>query len=113
MRDYESVCLCKCVVMQMYVQVGLWLIKAIRNMEVVQHCLTAEITQTPPLCTCMSVCTCSEVVAEVCIQFRLKAASNPGGKQMAERIESVCRTTVNGEQSEELVNVLFTHTQHR
>lgn len=29
---------------------------------------------------------------------------------MAERIESLCRTTVNGKQSAELVNVIFTHT---
>lgn len=71
------------------------------------------------LCVCVcvrtSVCTCSEVVVEVRIQFCLKAASNPGGRQMAERIESLCRTTVNGKQSAELVNVLFTrahtHTQ--
>lgn len=45
----------------------------------------------------------------MCIQFCPKAASIPGGRQMAERVESLCRKTVNGKQSAELVNVLFTH----
>ena len=38
-----------------------------------------------------------------------KQPASPGGRQMAERVESLCRKTVNGKQSAELVNVLFTH----
>lgn len=35
------------------------------------------------------LCVCTEVFAEVCIQFCTNAANYPGGRQMAERIESV------------------------
>lgn len=64
------------------------------------------------MCVCMRVCTCSEVVVEVRIQFCLTAASHPGGwgGRWLRELKH-CRTTVNGKQSAELLNVLFTHTR--
>lgn len=100
-REYICICLCRCVCTTAHHSPRY----SCRSTSAAPSKFSSN-TGGRIMCVPMTVCTCSEVLMEVCIQFCLTAASNPGGRQMAERIES----TVNGKQSAELVITLFTHT---